>query len=248
MGNQYYSFSLENLRKACEAEFRFYRNSLRNFRPGNVADIGEYLVEAANTPKQASAMGYPTICIEGATQHFDFPAGMDDFMEAEGAFALEYLGLPADRDPTLTNSTYLALVGESAAADPYVGLRIDRRVIMDFGTTQTSAQVNWWWPDAPLHMIVSRAAGADPDTEIYINGCTVNFASNKAGSGGFTDAAGQIFNHTDNNAVNHPFWGHHLMLRLYDENLKVQDAKWLFQEAQRFLHEVEFPIPLYQSA
>jgi len=247
MGNQYYGRSWNELMELCTAEYRFYRNSQRNFRPANigagtgVADMGEYLIDADNVPKQSVCLGMPAFCVDYPTAHFNFPQNFDDTMGAEDAFTLEYLGVVQDR---LIPDRYMALVGEDGAATPYVGIRDDNLVEMDFGTQQVSNGLCEWWKDGLIHFVVSRAAGAAPETEIYINGVRIDFVSRLAGAGAFTDAAGQIFNHADNNGDQHPWWGHHFMLRQYSAALRKSEVIEMFQDAQRLIphHLMHIPV------
>ena len=185
MGFQYYGRSLDELWALCSAEYRFYRNSLRNFRPDNigagtgVADIAEYLIDAVNQPKQSIALNLPAMCVDSVTGHFNFPQNFDDVMGAESAFSLEYYGVIQDRG---IPDNYMALVGENAAATPYIGLRDGNLVEVNFGVQRISANICWYWEDSLIHFVVTRGAGDDPDFEAYINGVDIPFTTSCSGS------------------------------------------------------------------
>lgn len=245
MTNQYTGRSLNEIYELCQAEYRFYRNSLRNFRPADVADMGEYLNDGNTSPKQSLCLGMPAMCIDHDTANFAFPVGFDDVMGSEDEFTIEYCGVVQDR---YIENTYIALIGESGSANPYIGLRDDNRVELNFGTQIISDQISWWWKDSLIHFVVTREAGATGDSFAYINGSEVSFASQAAGNGGFSDAAGDIFNHTDDTGGEHPWWGHHFLLRQYSEQLVKAEVLELYQDVQRLFPHHLFHIPIYQSA
>lgn len=249
MGTQYYGRSWDEIMKLCDAEFRFYRNSLRNFRPGiggaGVADIAEYLVDAVNQPKQSICLNLPAFCIDSTTAHFNFPANLDDNLGSEAAFTVEYYGVVQDRG---IPDNYMALIGESGAATPYIGLRDGNLVEVNFGTQRISRNICWWWEDSLIHFVVTRASGAAPAFHAYINGIEVPFVSQLAGAGGFTDAAGEIFNHEDDQTAQHPFYGHHFLLRFYSVALEKYEVLELYQDAQRLMPHHLHHIGIFQSA
>jgi hypothetical protein len=233
----------------CEAEFRFYKNSLRNFRPGNIGagtgvdDLVELLPDADTAPKQSMALGLPAMCIDHATAHFDFPTNFDDVMGVAASWTIEYLGVVQDR-VLLAPATYFALLGEGAAASPYIGLTNDNLVDINLGVQRISTDSTDWWKDGLLHFVVAKEAGAGADFHAYVNGVEPTFASQVAGDEAFTDAAGTIFNHSDAGGDNHPFWGHHFLLRQYSDALEKYEVLELFQDAQRLVPEHLMQIPI----
>jgi hypothetical protein len=252
MGNIYTGRSLNDLLELCVLDARFYRNSLRNWRPdpggAGVADIGEYLVDALTFPKQSMVLGMPAMCIQHDTARFAFPNNLDVYLGDEDEFTVEYLGVPQDR---LIEDGYMAIMGEDTEA-VYFGLRDDNRVEVNFGAQQVSDQQCWWWKDAPLHFVITREAGSSPapDFAVYINGSEVSFPVTEAGANGFTDAGGWIFNHQDEDSPQdlHPLWGHHLMLRVYNEELAKSECLELYQSAQQMFPHTLFHIPQFAAA
>jgi len=254
MGNQYYGRSFNALMELCGAEYRFYRNSLRNFRPANigagtgVADIAEYLTDGVTSPKQSICHNLPAMCIDDATSHFDFPAGLDAILADEEAFTIEYYGVPQDRGM----EDYITLIGEGGGEPESISLRQDGRVLISMGAGSiTSDQICWWWKDAILHFVVTKEAGTDDqsvETHAYVNGSEVSFASQLAGVGGFTDAAGKLLGWDAPDGSEHGFFGHAFLLRFYSTVVEKYEVLELYQDVQRLLPQHLHHIPIYQSA
>ena len=259
MANQYTGRSEHELSLITVAEYRFLNNSLRNFMPGNfagaeVGDLGEggppeYLATPDIWPRQGRALGFPSIDIEDENGYFPFPANLDDTIADEEPFSVELLTVPAWRgDPALTTEV-LAVMGDSNAANATgFGWRPDGRIAVAFGVaTQTSETAVWTFMDAPLHFLLTRAAGDDPVFSVMCNGSLVPFGNYQAGANGIADATGMIFNWTDPAGNIHACYGHHFYLRVYNDVLTKPEQLWRYKQAQKMLANEKFPIPVWED-
>ena len=134
MSNLYTGRREDDLWKACIADYRFYRSSLLNFRPGTIDPIGtstynEVFRGAVPQMQQSKVCGVPAVAVELDTDGFAFPDGFDTVLGEDTAFTVEYLGWPQDRG----SGVYLALLGQNTAADPYVGLADNNLITINFG-------------------------------------------------------------------------------------------------------------------
>lgn len=240
------------LREACVADYRFFRNSLLNFAPGSVDPIGQGLYhelfrDTPVMPWQGKVLGHPCVTVETGVESFAFPDGLDVYLGEDTAFTVEFLSVPQDRGDL---AAFLAFMGQATAANPYFGIGQNNRVYIDFGAgQQISDQLEWWRKDAPLHFVLTRPADADPDFQAFCNGTTVIWGGNAviaAGNNGFTDALGRVYNYVDPQADSYPCYGHHLMMRVYDSVLVQSEVRYLFQQVQRMFAEDLFHIPMWQ--
>jgi len=257
MTNQYTGRSFDELMEHCGAEFRFHRNSLRNFRPRTisgvqVADLEEYFQNGVNQPKQSFCLNLPAVCIDDDSAHFDFPANLHTILAGESTFSIEYYGVPQDRGMNASGAVnVMSLIGENAGIEN-ISLIDDGRIQVNLGAaTITSDGVCWWWKDAILHWVITKEAGDDPgtvQTRCYANGSEVAFASHLAGDGGFSSANGQILGWTDGPAVDHGMYGHHFLLRFYDTELTKPEVLELYQDVQQMLPQHLHHIPIHEVA
>lgn len=250
MGNLYTGYTERELWDTCVADYRFYRNSLLNFRPNTIEGLGVgtdgEIFDQTDSPDQGKVCGLTSIAVEEVAHHFDFPDDFDTVLGEDTAFTIEYLGWPQDR----AEGDYQALMGEAGSTDPYLGLNENNRVEIDFGAgAQQADTVEWVRYDSALHFVLTRAAGDDPDFTAYCNGTIVQWLAGgttvAAGNNGFTDAAGEVFNHRDDTNTRHPFYGQHLALRIYNVALAHTDVRYLFKRIQRLVPHDMFHIPIW---
>ncbi|MHC4643875.1 MAG: hypothetical protein ACYTBJ_00135 [Planctomycetota bacterium] len=246
MTMQYTGRSWDTIMASCAAEYRFYRNSLRNFRPASVEDLLELLINNVNNPKQSICHNMPAMCIDHTSAHFNFPNNLDLILADEAEFTIEYFGHVQDRGTP--NGSYLALLGEQGSANPYIGLLENNTVRVNFGAAQTSDPSCMYWKDSLIHFVLTREAGAAPLTTVYINGSALpGLTGAAAGAGGFVDQSGQIFNHVDDTPTDHPCWGHHFLLRFFSIELAKSEVLELYQDVQRLVPHHLLHIPIWTS-
>lgn len=255
MTNIYTGRSDMELRELLVGDYRFFKNNLVNYAPGVLGNIGDGPLNEdifANTPVspwQAKVTGVPCLTVETGVESLGFPTNLDNYLGEDTAFTAEFVSWPQTRSDA---AAYLAFLGETNATDPYVGIGINNRVYIDFGAgQQISDLLEWWKRDSPLHFVVTREAGDDPDFSIYCNGAVVSWASVAtipAGNNGFTDALGRVYNHQDAQGNTFPCWGHHLMFRVWSDELVLSEVRYLFQRVQRMLPIDEWIIPTWQDA
>lgn len=245
MTNLYSGRSMNEIMSTCVLDLQFFKNTLRNYRPGLVGDLGTYMA-TDDTPKQSVALGLPAVCIDGLEQLFPFPGGLGTYMATDGDWAVEYFGVPQNRGlNAAVSNAYWALMGRFGAATSYIAFKDGGLFEVNFGTVQTAtAATTWWWYDNPVHLVLSRGSGANPDTYMYVNGVRVEFASGtyKAGAAGFPGLC-HVFNHLDDQGDYHPLWGHHHMLRVYSYEIAEVEALELFKDVQRIVPQRKFMIP-----
>lgn len=252
MTNLYTGRSEHELMKITVAEYRFYRNSLRNFGQGNPAtkvdDLGEYLETTDLSPRQGKALTLPSIDIEDEDAHFNFPANLEDYLKLEEAFTVEYFGVPAWRgDPDLITDV-LALISDNDPENPRViGWRPDGRIYVNLGAPANSDVRVWVFMDAPTHFIFTRETGAAANIAAYVNGSEVSWDTTVAGDGGFTDITSEIFNWDEPEIHRHACYGHHFFLRFYSDQLTAREAWWRYDQIQKLVAHEKFPIPAFEQ-
>jgi len=238
MAGPYTGRSIEQLRAYLGAEWLFLRNSLKDFS-GN----GDDLVQDSNSgfmdpgPYQGRALDLPSIVVD----QISIGLGMADLSCPPGedeAFTFEYLGVPA-RSAVLNNTSFL--VEDGGAGISLLDDEADQQVRVNFGAAQTSTagQVAWY-RGAPLHLTVTRAAGAAGTTSVYSNGVLLQGLS--AVDAGQDAWSKNTLLFSDDSAS--PCCGNHFLVRIYNDlAVTASEARELFGRASRLLAGHKIPIP-----